>query len=92
MKLRHTVLSPLSGTGRSKLFYAQLVQTSGYNTNSAARDGTAPLIKISGGGQEVTLGEGDGVFISEARLGEVIELENVGGGRGELIMFETDKK
>jgi len=47
-------------------------------------------VRVSGGGQEATLAEGDGVFISGAKVGEEIELENVGGGRGELILFEMD--
>jgi len=48
------------------------------------------VIHISGGGQESTLGEGDGVFISGAKVGNQIVLENVGGGRGELVLFEMD--
>ena len=47
-------------------------------------------MRVSGGGQEAVLGEGDGVFISGARVGEGVALENVGGGVGELILFEMD--
>jgi len=48
------------------------------------------VIKVSGGGQTTTLGEGDGVFVSGAKVGDEVELENVGGGRGELVLFEMD--
>jgi len=30
------------------------------------------------------------VFISGAKVGNQIVLENVGGGRGELVLFEMD--
>ena len=89
-KLTHTVLPPLSASSKVKLVYAQLVQTSGYNTKSSVRDGKGPLIKISNGSQEAVLGEGDGLFISSAVVGETIGFENVGGSRGELILFEMD--
>lgn len=89
-KLSHTVLPSLSATSKSKLVYVQLVQTSGYNTKPARKDGNGQVVRVSGGGQEATLAEGDGVFISGAKVGEEIELENVGGGRGELILFEMD--
>ncbi|OCF54395.1 pirin [Kwoniella mangroviensis CBS 10435] len=79
ISLTHKLLPSLDGKP-NKLFYVQLVQSSGYNTESAPKDGKGPLIKVTGGGQEATLGEGDGVFITGGKVGEEISVENVGKG------------
>jgi hypothetical protein len=38
----------------------------------------------------VKLGEGDGVFIRGGKVGDAVELENVGKIRGEVLLFEMD--
>ncbi|KAI9638685.1 putative Pirin domain protein [Dioszegia hungarica] len=77
-----------SGSGAAgKLFYAQLVQTSGYNTGPA--QGKAQ-IRVEIQGKEAVLGEGDGVFVKGVQEGMRVGLENVGTGVGELVFFEID--
>ncbi|WVQ81587.1 hypothetical protein IAT38_003711 [Cryptococcus sp. DSM 104549] len=90
--LTHTILPPHASTKNEKLVYAQLVQSSGYNLEAANKSGvTGPLVKItSAGGEEATLGEGDGVFIRGGKVGEAIGIENVGKGVGEFVLFEMD--
>ena len=75
---------------KQKLVYVQLVQSSGYNTRAAKQDGSTALIRVTGGGQEATLGEGDGVFITAGKEGDELKLENVGGKVGEVILFDMD--
>ena len=84
----HTVLPP-STPRPSKLVYIQLVQSSGYNPQST-KSLNGPEIRVIGDGQEAVLGEGDGVFISAAKVGEEVELRNEGQQRGEVILFEMD--
>ncbi|WWC97797.1 hypothetical protein V866_004684 [Kwoniella sp. B9012] len=91
ISLTHKLLPSLNGKP-NKLFYVQLVQSSGYNTESAPKDGKGSLIKVTGGGQEATLGEGDGVFITGGKVGEEISIENVGKGVGEVVLFEMDEE
>ncbi|ORY25539.1 RmlC-like cupin domain-containing protein [Naematelia encephala] len=86
----HTVLPPLKATVESKLVLVQVVQSSGYNTKPASKDPSGVVIKVSGGDSQVTLGEGDAVFIREAKVGEEIVLENVGSKVGEVVVFEMD--
>ncbi|WWD20946.1 hypothetical protein CI109_105424 [Kwoniella shandongensis] len=89
----HTIVPPTAASQNpnEKLVYVQLVQTSGFNTSAAKKDGKGPLVKItSKGGEETTLGEGDGVFIRGGKVGEEVRLENVGAGRGEIVLFEMD--
>lgn len=88
-KVTHTVLPALS-SALSKLVYVQLIQSSGFNTRSSMKDGKGPLLKVSGGGSETTLGEGDGVFITGAKAGDEVVSENAGGGRAEFVLFEMD--
>lgn len=73
-----------------KLVYVQLVQTSGYNPRAAPTDGAVAQVKISLGGQEATLSEGDGVFIRGAKVGDELVTENVGKKVGEVVLFEMD--
>lgn len=42
------------------------------------------------GGQEATLGEGDGVFVRGVKEGDEVRLESVGAKVGELVLFEMD--
>lgn len=87
--LKHTLHPTLKGEGE-KLFYAQLIQSSGYNEAAAKRDGSTTLIKITNGENSVQLGEGDGVFVRGAETGDEFKIENLGDKRGELILFEMD--
>jgi hypothetical protein len=87
--LSHTLHPTLKGDGE-KLFYAQLIQSSAFNEDQAKKDGSTALIKVSGGGSNVTLGEGDGVFVRGGKTGDDFKLENLGDKRGELILFEMD--
>ncbi|WWC73329.1 uncharacterized protein I206_107296 [Kwoniella pini CBS 10737] len=85
----HKLLSSINGKLTKKI-YIHLVQTSGYNTKSASKDGKGPLIQISGGSELTKLGEGDGVFITSGKVGEEIKIENIGNGVGEVVLFEMD--
>lgn len=74
-----------------KRVYIQLIQTSGYNTKKADTTGKkGPVLKVSGGGEEIVLGEGDGVFIRGGKVGENIQIENFGSDVAELVLFELD--
>ncbi|WWC64266.1 uncharacterized protein I303_106876 [Kwoniella dejecticola CBS 10117] len=86
----HTLLPSINGKATKKL-YIQLIQSSGYNTESAAKDGkNGPLVQISSGAQSAKLGEGDGVFITSGKTGEEVIIENVGNRVGEVVVFEMD--
>ena len=90
--LTHTIHphTSSSGTRKDKLFYAQLIQTSGYNTGPAKRDGSGARISISALGKEVTLGEGDGVFVQGLNEGDAVRVVGTGERRGEVMLFEMD--
>lgn len=81
-------LKPASPEG--KLVYLQVVQTSGYNPRPAPTDGSVNQFKVELGGQDVTLGEGDGVFIRGANVGDKLTVTNVGNKTGEIVLFEMD--
>ena len=86
--LEHAVLPPVNPRVGGKLVYVQLVQTSGYNTAAALKDGAR--VRVAGGGSVQEIGEGDGVFIRGAVEGETLTLENVSGKMGEVVLFEMD--
>lgn len=88
-KVSHTLRprTAASPKGDDKLFYAQLVQSSGYNTGTAKGEAK---VKITIGPQDATLGEGDGLFVRGVKGGDGVEIENVGKGVGELVFFEID--
>jgi hypothetical protein len=86
----HTLRSPVQPTAKGKLLYIQLVQTSGYNTGPSPKDKSTALIKVTGGGAEATLGEGDGVFIRGGETGDDVTLINEGSKVGEVVVFEMD--
>ena len=90
--LTHTVQAHTSSAGarKDKLFYAQLIQTSGFNLGASRRDGSGPRISISALGKEVTLGEGDGVFVQGLKEGDEVRVGNTGEKRGEVMLFEMD--
>lgn len=71
-----------------KLVYLQVTQCSGYNEAKARADGAQ--FKVSLGGEEATLGEGDGVFIRGAKVGDALSVSNVGKKTGEVVLFEMD--
>lgn len=63
--------------------YLHVIQTSGYNTGPSESEGAR--IRVNGpGGLE--LGEGDGVFV----IGDNIEVENVGMGNAEFVLFDME--
>ncbi|WVQ72138.1 hypothetical protein IAR50_001683 [Cryptococcus sp. DSM 104548] len=88
--VNHTLLpSVQSPTSKDKLVYIQLVQSSGYNTGPAdVKSGAA--VKVTGGGQEQVIGEGDGVFIRGGQVEEQVVIESVGQKVGEVVLFEMD--
>ena len=88
--LTHVLRPTLRGDG-AKLFYAQLVQTSGYNTGKALVDGTkSSLVKIATASVSEMLGEGDGVFGRGGNTGEKVVVENTGNINAEMLIFEMD--
>lgn len=91
----HTVLprnKPSQSTSNpdGKLLYVQVVQTSGYNPRAAPKDGSVAQVKITMGGQEQTLAEGDGVFIRGGKVGDELVTENVGSKVAEVVLFDLD--
>ena len=85
--VEHTIRDTLHGPGQ-KLLYAQLIQTSGYNSASAKEEGAS--VQISDGTSNSTLREGDGVFIKGGASGEIVSVMNVGSVPGEFVLFEMD--
>lgn len=77
------------GSPGDKLVYVQVVQSSGYNTGPAPKDGAH--VKVELGGKEQVLGEGDGVFVRGAKTGDDVKVSNVGEKRAEVVLFEMDK-
>jgi hypothetical protein len=84
----HLSLTPATDASAdgSKKLYLHVIQTTKYNPRAALTNADAPRIKVNG----VELGEGDGAFITGAKAGEGVTLENVGGGRAEVVVFEMD--
>ena len=74
---------PLTG----KKGYIHVVQTSGYNNGESK----GANIKIaSKGGEELTLGEGDGAYIYVGNSGNILEVENVGDRVAEVVVFDLE--
>jgi len=72
-------------TGRKG--YVHVVQTSGYNEGQSK----GASIKIaSKGGEELTLGEGDGAYVFVGNSGNVLEVENVGDRVAEVLVFDLN--
>jgi hypothetical protein len=93
----HTLLPRLTtsqsfASPNGKLVYVQLVQTSGFNLKSASKaaNGSTAVVRVTGEGGEVVLGEGDGVFIRGGETGGEVRLENIGKTVGEIVLFEMD--
>ncbi|EJT98684.1 RmlC-like cupin, partial [Dacryopinax primogenitus] len=76
---------PLDGQGKTRKVYVHVVQTSGYNDGSSS----GARVKLSGEGKELELREGDGAYIAGLPERELI-LENVGEGRAEIVLFDTE--
>lgn len=86
-QLTLTPATDASADGSKKL-YLHVIQTTKYNPRGALTNADAPRIMVNG---DLELGEGDGAFITGARAGEQgVTLENVGGGRAEVVVFEMD--
>jgi hypothetical protein len=85
--------TPNASDAGSKLLYVQVVQTSGYNTRAApkATTGKTAVVRVSApNGEKAVLGEGDGVFVRGGVAGEGVKVENVGGEKAEVLVFEMD--
>ena len=87
IELDHALHSTLKGPGE-KLFYAQLIQTSGYSSSAASKQGAQVTIKH--GESIVTLGEGDGVFVRGGKTGDTLKVINTSDRQSELVLFEMD--
>lgn len=64
------------------------MQTSGYNTEAAS----GASVKVSAeGGQEVTLREGDGMYVT-GQVGQELKLANVSEGQqvAEVLVFDVE--
>ncbi|KAF7983695.1 hypothetical protein HWV62_19617 [Athelia sp. TMB] len=91
LTLYATLLSP--GKSLSHQFsassakgYIHVIQTSGYNAGVA----NGATVRVSGGGDvEADLREGDGAYITLKNRKD-LEVENVGAGVAELLLFELD--
>ncbi|KAF8654830.1 hypothetical protein AX16_003350 [Volvariella volvacea WC 439] len=73
--------------------YIQVVQTSGYNVGEAR--GAGIRIRgyetgVLGGGAEVTLREGDGVYIDAGSEGGELKVESVGEVVAEVLLFDLE--
>ena len=74
---------PLTG----KKGYIHVIQTSGYN-EGASKGASVRL--TSKGGEELTLGEGDGAYIFVGNKGNALEVENLGDRVAEILVFDLD--
>ena len=75
-----TTLSHTYGPATNKS-YIHVIQTSGYNTGPAS----GALVRVNGA---LELGEGDGVFAWRAQEGDTLEIESVGEGSAEFLVFD----
>jgi hypothetical protein len=49
------------------------------------------VVRVSApNGEKAVLGEGDGVFVRGGVAGEGVKVENVGGEKAEVLVFEMD--
>jgi len=69
--------------------YIHLSMKSGYRkpTDSPSLAGSKLQLK-SNNGQEITLVEGDGLYIDRLDPGTVLEIDSVGSIEGEFLLFE----
>ena len=79
--LTHTLPSGL--TPRKAYFH--VIQTSGYNPGKPA----GAQVKLSAGGEELVLREGDGVYIM-GDAGATLEVKNEGERVAEVILFDLE--
>ncbi|XP_006456257.1 hypothetical protein AGABI2DRAFT_139077 [Agaricus bisporus var. bisporus H97] len=67
--------------------YVHVVQTSGYNPGQAQ----GATVKISGPGYDsLELKEGDGAYIFVGQKDNVLEVENIGNKRAEVLVFDLE--
>ncbi|KZP13225.1 pirin domain-containing protein [Athelia psychrophila] len=91
LTLYSTILSPSTSlphrfSAGSTKGYIHVIQTSGYNAGAPK----GATIRVSGGGGvEVQLKEGDGAYIT-LKSKKDLQVENVGGGVAEVLLFELD--
>lgn len=65
--------------------YVHVVQTSGYNPGKAE----GAQVKVTGGGEELVMREGDGVYVWTEGPGRLI-VENTGDRKAEVLVFDLD--
>lgn len=89
-----TLFATLLGQNKSlsrpftgKKGYIHVIQTSGYNEGASKG---ASVKVTSKGGEELTLGEGDGAYIFVGNNGNALEVENVGDRVAEILVFDLD--
>lgn len=79
--LKHTL--PAGLTPRKAYFH--VIQTSGYNPGKPS----GAQVKLSAGGEELVLREGDGVYIM-GEAGATLEVKNDGEKVAEVILFDLE--
>jgi redox-sensitive bicupin YhaK (pirin superfamily) len=88
LSLYATLLSPgkaLAHAAQRGKAYAHVVQTSGYNAGRAK----GASVRLSVGGQELVLAEGDGVYV-HLPVGSEVRVENTGEKVAEVLLFDLE--
>lgn len=86
---------PARAATSPKKVYIHLTQTSGYNPHASLSTPNSARLKLTTSSHQtsnvaVTLGEGDGMFVTGGVEGEEIVFENIGGSNAEFVVFEMD--
>ncbi|TFK51969.1 RmlC-like cupin [Heliocybe sulcata] len=81
----HTFPKPANASSPATKAYIHLIQKSGYNTGPAK----GGKILLTGDGQTMELGEGDGAYLS-SEAGKELKIENVGDRVVEFVLFDVD--
>jgi hypothetical protein len=66
--------------------YIHVVQTSGYNPG----EGQGNTVKITGPDDSLELREGDGAYIFVGQQNNVLQVENIGSQRAEILLFDLE--
>ncbi|TFK39552.1 pirin domain-protein domain-containing protein-containing protein [Crucibulum laeve] len=77
-----TLERPLDG----KKGYVHVIQKSGYKEGSAE----GATVRISNGGEELVLREGDGAYVFVGKKGNVLNMENAGDRVAEVLVFDLE--
>lgn len=79
--VEHVFPAPAEGQIARKA-YVHVIQTSGHNDGEAS----GAAVRVNGG---LVLREGDGAF-AMAEGGQVLELENIGDRKAEVLVFDVE--